>query len=63
MSTTVEQIERWRTEAKDQVCRLAATVPGVVLRWAFDNIDNVCDDLLQQARREETEQDDDRHDR
>lgn len=57
---TAEQIEQWRTEAKDQVCRLATSVPGVVLSWAFDNIDNVCDDLLREARDKETEQDDDR---
>ena len=60
---TAEQIERWRAEALEQVVRLVATVPGVVTHWAWDNVNNVCDDLLQQARREERKQDDDRHDR
>lgn len=57
---TSEQIERWRSEALEQVVRLVATVPGVVTHWAWDNVNNVCDDLLREARDKETEQDDDR---
>lgn len=54
-----KQIERWRTEAKEQIVKLVSFAPGVVTHWAFNNIDNVCDELLQQVRRKEGDKDHD----
>ena len=60
LDDVARRIERWRAEAKEQIVKLVSFAPGVVTSWAFDNIDTVCDDLLREARREETEQDDSR---